>query len=119
MAGFLNTAQAQDRQEGIDRGREWHRGKDQRRGHACRGVRTFRYRGFLHRCFLYLPKVGYRYPFLRVVQDGPDYPVTVVADPFPQGSPAANEAELRMVLGLVFQSNGVKNVVLQLLDLLS
>ena len=75
--------------------------------------------GFLHRCFLVVPKVNYRYPLMRVVQDGLNYPVTVVADGFPQGSAAGNETELRKVLGLVFRSDVVKNVVLQLLDLLS
>ena len=75
--------------------------------------------GFLHRCFLVVPKVNYRYPLMRVVQDGLNYPVTVVADIFPEGGAANNEAQLRQVLGRVFQSDVVKNVVLQLLDLLS
>jgi len=75
--------------------------------------------GFLHRCSLFVPKVGYRYPLLRVVQDGLDYPVTVVADTFPHGSVASKEEELRKVLGQVFRSEAVKNVVLHLLDLLA
>ncbi len=75
--------------------------------------------GFLHRCFLLVPKVGYRYPLLRVVQDSLDYPVTVVADIFPQGTRAGSEAELRKALGRVFRSDAVKNVVPQLLELVS
>ena len=42
--------------------------------------------GFLHRCFLDVPKVNYRYPLLRVVQESFNYPVTVVADIFPQAA---------------------------------
>src|SRR5260221_497481 len=75
--------------------------------------------GFMHRCFLNVPKVGYHYPFMRVVQNSLDYPVTVVADNFPLGTEASNEAELRKILGTVFRSDSVKNVVLQLRDLLS
>ena len=75
--------------------------------------------GFLHRCFLVVTKVSYRYPLMRVVQDGLNYPVTVVADIFPHGSPAGNEKELRKALGLVFRSDVVKNVVPQLLELVS
>lgn len=73
----------------------------------------------LHRCFLVVPKVGYRYPLLRVVQDTLDYPVTVVADIWPKGAHAGNEAELRKDLGLVFQSDNVLKVVPQLLELVS
>jgi hypothetical protein len=75
--------------------------------------------GFVHHCFLAAHQVGYRYPLLRVVQEGLDYPVTVVADPFPQGAAAGNEKELRKDLGLVFRADVTKKVVLQLLDLLS
>jgi hypothetical protein len=75
--------------------------------------------GLLHRCLLIVPKVGYRYPLLRVVQDQLDYPVTVVADVWPQGTTAGNEAELRKALGKVFRSDAVKKVVPQLLELVS
>jgi hypothetical protein len=75
--------------------------------------------GFVHYCSLVAIKVAYRYPLLRVVQDGLDYPVTVIADTFPQGAAAGNEEELRKDLGLVFRSDVTKRVVLQLLDLLS
>lgn len=74
---------------------------------------------FVHRCFLFVPKVGYRYPLLRVIQDNLDYPVTVVADIWPQGATAGNEAELRKDLGLVFRSDVVTRVVPQLLELVS
>jgi hypothetical protein len=74
---------------------------------------------FLHRCFLVVAKVGYRHPLMRVVQDGLSYPVTVVADIFPQGSRASNDKELRKVLGQVFRSDVVKNLVPQLLELVS
>lgn len=63
--------------------------------------------------------MGYRYPLLRVVQENLDYPVTVVADLWPQGAAAGNEAELRKDLGLVFQSDVVTKVVPQLLKLVS
>ena len=75
--------------------------------------------GFVHHCFLYVPKVGYRYPLLRVVQTSFDYPVRVFADVWPQGTGAGNEAELRKDLGLVFRSDATENTVLQLLDLVS
>jgi hypothetical protein len=75
--------------------------------------------GFLHRCFLFVPKVGYRYPLMRVVQDNLDYPVTVVADIWPQGAAAGNEAELRKDLGLIFRSDLIAKVVPQLLELVS
>src|SRR5262245_6463934 len=55
---------------------------------------------FVHHCVLVVERIGYRYPLLRVVQEVLNYPVTVIADIFPQGSPAGNEAELRKVLGL-------------------
>lgn len=75
--------------------------------------------GFLHRGVLFVPKVEYRYPLLRVVQEGLGYPVTVVADLYPKGSAAANEAEFRKVLGRVFRSDVVKSLVPQLLELVS
>lgn len=76
-------------------------------------------RGFIHRCFLHVPKIGYRYPLLRVVQDNFDYPVTVVADNWPQGQPADDEPHLRRMLGLVFGSEAVVKLVPQLLELVS
>lgn len=75
--------------------------------------------GFTHHCFLFVPKVGYRYPLLRVVQASFDYPVNVHADVWPQGASVGNEKELRKNLGLVFRSDATKNVVLQLLDLVT
>ena len=75
--------------------------------------------GITHHCYLVVPAVGYRYPLLRVVQEKLDYPVTVVADPYPDGSHAVDEKELRKTLGLVFRSELVKKVVPQLLDMVS
>ena len=75
--------------------------------------------GFIHRCFLLADKIGYRYPLLRVMQVGLDYPVKVVADAFPQDTAAGNEAELRKALGIVFQSDPVKKVVPQLLEMVA
>ena len=75
--------------------------------------------GLTHHCYLIVPAVGYRYPLLRVVQEKLDYPVTVVADPYPDGSRAVDEKELRKTLGLVFRSEPVKKVVPQLLDLVA
>jgi hypothetical protein len=75
--------------------------------------------GLTHHCYLIVPAVGYRYPLLRVVQEKLDYPVTVVADPYPDGSSAADEKELRKTLGRVFRSEPVKKVVPQLLDMVS
>jgi hypothetical protein len=75
--------------------------------------------GLTHHCYLIVPAVGYRYPLLRVVQDKLDYPVTVVADPYPDGYRAADETELRKALGRVFRSEPVKKVVPQLLDMVS
>ncbi len=75
--------------------------------------------GLMHHCYLIVPAVGYRYPLLRVVQENLDYPVTVVADPCPDGSRAGNETELRKTLGLVFRSEPIKKVAPQLLDLVS
>ena len=76
-------------------------------------------KGFVHRCFLLVPKVSYRYPLLRVSQDGLDYPVSVVADDWPQGTTARNEKELRKALAEVFQSEVVKKLVPQLWELVS
>jgi hypothetical protein len=75
--------------------------------------------GLTHHCYLIVPAVGYRYPLLRVVQEKLDYPVSVVADPYPDGFRAADETELRKVLGLVFRSEPIKKVVPQLLDMVS
>ena len=75
--------------------------------------------GFIHQCFLDVAKASYRYPMMRVVQTSFDYPVTIIADNWPQGADARNEGELREKLGLVFTSDTTKNVVLQLLDLVS
>jgi hypothetical protein len=75
--------------------------------------------GFLHHCSLCVPKVNYRHPLLRVVQEGLDYPVTVIADIWPKGAAAGNEAELRKDLGLVFRSDVVAKLVPQLLELVS
>jgi hypothetical protein len=75
--------------------------------------------GLTHHCYLIVPAVGYRYPLLRVVQEKLDYPVTVVADLYPDGFRAVDETELRKVLGLVFRSEPVKKVVPQLLDIVS
>src|SRR5205807_356131 len=63
--------------------------------------------GLTHHCYLIVPAVGYRYPLLRVVQEKLDYPVTIVADPYPDGSRAVDEKELRKTLGLVFRSEPV------------
>jgi hypothetical protein len=71
-----------------------------------------------HHCSLFVSKVGYRYPLMRVIQDGFGYPVRVIADNIQQVA-AGNEAELRKVLGQVFQSDAIKNVVPQLLELVS
>ena len=73
----------------------------------------------IHHCYQIIPAVGYRYPLLRVVQEKLDYPVTVVADPCPDGSLAVDEKDLRKTLGLVFRSEPVKKVVPQLLDMVS
>jgi hypothetical protein len=75
--------------------------------------------GVTHHCYLIVPAVGYRSPLLRVVQEKLDYPVTVFADPYPDGSRAVDETELRKTLGLVFRSEPVKKVVPQLLDMVS
>jgi hypothetical protein len=75
--------------------------------------------GLTHHCYLVVPAVGYRYPLLRVLQEQLDYPVTVVADPYPDGSRAVDEKELRKTLGIVFRSEPVKKVVPQLLDMVS
>ncbi len=76
--------------------------------------------GFEHRCSLVVPKIAYRYPLLRVVQEGiDDYPVNVVADLWPQGANAGDEQALREKLGMVFRSDLTKKIVLQLLELLS
>lgn len=75
--------------------------------------------GFVHHCFLEVIKAGYRYPLMRVVQRSFSYPVKIIADNWPQGADAGNEGALRQNLGLVFRSDATKNVVLQLLDLVS
>lgn len=75
--------------------------------------------GFVHHCYLDVPKVGYRYPLLRVRQEGLDYPVVVFTDGWPQGAAAGNEAGLRENLGLVFRSDTVKKLVPQLRELVS
>lgn len=76
-------------------------------------------KGFVHHCYLDVPKVAYRYPLLRVRQSDLDYPVEVFADVWPQGAAAGNEAELRNVLGLVFRSDKVAKLVPQLRELVS
>lgn len=76
--------------------------------------------GLIHHCYLVVPKVGYRYPLLRVIQDGLNgYPVKVFTDDSPKGVPAADEQELRRHLGNAFRSNAVAKVVPQLLELVS
>lgn len=75
--------------------------------------------GFVHYCILYVPKVDYRYPMMRIIQDHLDYPVEVVADLFPNGKQAGSEPEFRKVLGLVFRSDVVKSLVPQLLELVA
>ena len=75
--------------------------------------------GLTHYCYLIVPAVGYRYPLLRVVQEQLGYPVTVVADPYPDGFRAVDETALRKTLGRVFRSEPIKKVVPQLLDLVS
>jgi hypothetical protein len=72
-----------------------------------------------HHCYLIVPAVGYRYPLLRVVQEQLDYPVTVFADAYPNSSRADDETALRKALGIIFQSEPVKKVVPQLLDMVS
>lgn len=71
-----------------------------------------------HRCSLFVPKVNYRYPLMRVIQNGFRYPVTVVADNLEQVA-AQDEAELRGALGSIFQSDTVRNLVPQLSELVS
>jgi hypothetical protein len=75
--------------------------------------------GFVHQCYLSVVKAAYQYPLLRVVQNDLGYPVTVVADPVPDGTRAKNEKELREQLGLVFQSDITTRIVIQLLDMVS
>jgi hypothetical protein len=75
--------------------------------------------GFMHRCFLLADKLGYRYPLMRVIQEGLDYPVSIVADAFPQEAVVGNEADFRKALGIVFQSEPVKKVVPQLLEMVA
>ena len=72
-----------------------------------------------HHCYLVVQAVGYHYPLLRVVQEKLDYPVTVFADPYPDGYRADDEKELRKTLGLIFRSEPVKKIVPQLLDMVS
>ncbi len=75
--------------------------------------------GVTYHCYLIVPAVGYRYPLLRVVQEKLDYPVTVVADAYPNNSRAGDETAFRKTLGHVFRSEPVKKVVPQLLDMVS
>ena len=75
--------------------------------------------GLIHYCYLTVPAVGYSYPLLRVGQEKLDYPVTVFADLYRDGSQAKDETELRKTLGIIFQSEPVKKVVPQLLDIVS
>jgi hypothetical protein len=75
--------------------------------------------GLIHYCYLNVPAVGYSYPLLRVLQEKLDYPVTVLADLYPDGFRAGDETELREILGHVFRSEPVKKVVPQLLDMVS
>ncbi len=75
--------------------------------------------GLLHRCFLDVAAVGYRFPLMRVRQAGLDYPATVVADIYERGKQVKTETDLRKTLGSVFKSDAVANVVPQLLELVS
>jgi len=75
--------------------------------------------GIIHHCYLVVPAVGYRYPLLKVGQANLNYPVTVFADLYRDGSQAKDEPELRKTLGIIFQSEPVKKVVPQLLDIVS
>ena len=75
-------------------------------------------RGVLaHTCYLIASRIGYRYPLLKVVEHSTGgYPVNVVADVWPEGVLAGNEAELLKDLGLVFRSDPAKKAVLNLID---
>jgi hypothetical protein len=75
--------------------------------------------GLTHSCYPVVQAVGYHYPLLRVVQEKLDYPVTVFADPYPDGSRVDDEKELRKALGVVFRSEPVKKVIPLLLDMVS
>jgi hypothetical protein len=75
--------------------------------------------GLTHHGYLIVPAVGDRYPLLRLVQEQLDYPVTVIADAYPNSSRADDETAFRKALGLVFRSELVKKVVGQLLDMVS
>ena len=76
-------------------------------------------RGFVHCCSLLVPKIDYRYPLLRVIQENLDYPVTLVADLWSQGVSVSNETDLRKNLGLLFRSEAVTKLVPQLIELIS
>jgi hypothetical protein len=76
-------------------------------------------RGLTHSCYLVVQAVGYHNPLLRVVQEKLDYPVTVIADHYPEGVRGDDEKELRKALGVVFRSEPVKKVIPQLLDMVS
>lgn len=73
--------------------------------------------GFTYKCYLHVPNAAYRYPFLSVEQEGLDYPVVIYADNWPQGGAAGNERAFRENLGLVFRSDAVKRLLVQLVEL--
>ncbi|MGL5095450.1 MAG: hypothetical protein ACRDD1_07675 [Planctomycetia bacterium] len=73
--------------------------------------------GFLHRCYLFVPQVGYKFQLLRVFQNDLTYPAKVITDTFPKGVEVKDEKELRKALGEVFSSDVVMKVVPQLMEL--
>lgn len=74
---------------------------------------------FEHTGYLSVPSLDFRYPLLRVVHGEAPWPepVTVVSNALsPQSQRVKNEEEFLEVLGRIFQSDHVKNIVRQLVD---
>jgi hypothetical protein len=74
---------------------------------------------FVHDVALYVPSIGYRYPFFRVVEEGDPYPVRLVGDATVEGLPAQDDTSLKGRLKMLFASDSTKKTVMKLLDLVS
>jgi hypothetical protein len=71
---------------------------------------------FTHDCYLTVPSIVYRFPFLTVSHGKEPYPVTVVSDALAAPTSAASEPAFLDLLKRIFHDETTKNTVRQLLD---
>lgn len=72
---------------------------------------------FQYDCSIDAPRIDFRYPLFKVIEEGDPYPVRIVGDDaFANGVHAANEDSLLDNLRLLFGSEASRKIVLKLLD---